>query len=250
MTFMQERRGQASNGKADVLSTALSPCGTQRTITVGNHSLNLPAPHQAEQGVSYQITKRAVDVAVSATLLVLLFPVFAVIALLILLEDRGTIFYCQTRVGRNGKHFTFYKFRSMIHNADQIKAQLESMNEAEGPIFKMRHDPRITRVGRFLRRSSLDELPQLFNVLRGDMSLVGPRPHLPKEVAMYNDEQEARLQVQPGLLCFREVLGRSNMTFEQWVELDLLYIEHRCWQTDLAIMARAVPAVLSAEGAY
>ncbi|GAB4466709.1 MAG: exopolysaccharide biosynthesis polyprenyl glycosylphosphotransferase [Armatimonadaceae bacterium] len=255
MTFMQERREQVQGGQLNrvehiPLSVALSPCGTRHTLSVGTHSLTLTTPTAAEQGPAYELAKRSLDVVVSAAVLIALFPVFVIVALMIFLEDQGPIFYYQTRVGKNGKHFRFYKFRSMVPNADQIKAQLQASNEANGPIFKMRNDPRITRVGRFIRRYSIDELPQLLSVLRGEMSLIGPRPHLPKEVADYDERQENRLNVQPGLLCFREVLGRSNMTFEQWVELDLLYVEYRSWRTDMAILGRVLPAVLSAEGAY
>lgn len=232
------------------LSLTDSPCGTLRTVSIGSYTLTLPTPKQSEPSFLYTGTKRSIDVIVSGTLLVLLFPVFFIVALLVFFEDRGPILYYQTRVGRGGERFQFYKFRSMVTNADKIKAQLQTQNEANGPIFKMKNDPRITRIGRFLRRYSVDELPQLFNVLRGEMSLVGPRPQLPQEVALYSERQSQRLAVQPGLLCFREVLGRSNMTFEEWVELDLLYIEHRSLRTDLLILLRTIPSVLAGEGAY
>jgi len=199
---------------------------------------------------AYEAGKRTFDVAAAGIALAALMPFLAVIAVLIWLDDRGPVLYWQTRVGRDGRTFRFYKFRSMVRNADALKEALLCENEAEGPIFKMRRDPRVTRVGRFLRQHSLDELPQFFNVLRGDMSLVGPRPHLPSEVACYTPRQRLRLSVQPGLICLREVHGRSNLTFEQWVESDLRYIETRSFSTDLGILARAVPAVLKAEGAY
>lgn len=250
MTFMGERRGQVSVREGETPSSALSSCGTQHIISFGKHSIRLPARTRMEQGAVYETTKRAADVVAASSLLFLLFPVFMVVAALIYIEDRGPIFYYQTRVGRNGKRFRFFKFRSMIQDADVIKERLQEKNEAKGPIFKMKNDPRMTRVGRFIRRYSIDELPQLVNVLRGEMSLVGPRPHLPVEVERYSKRQEKRLEVQPGLVCFREVLGRSNMTFEQWVELDLLYIEHRSWSTDSTILVRLIPAVLSADGAY
>ncbi len=250
MTFMRESRGQVSVREGDLPSSALSSCGTQHIISFGRHSIRLPARTQIEQGPIYETTKRVTDVAAASSLLLLLFPVFLVVAILIYLEDRGPILYYQTRVGKNGRRFRFFKFRSMIQDADGIKARLQEQNEAKGPIFKMRNDPRMTRIGRFIRRYSIDELPQLVNILRGEMSLVGPRPHLPSEVERYTEKQEKRLEVQPGLICFREVLGRSNMTFEQWVELDLLYIEHRSWSTDNTILVRLIPAVLSADGAY
>lgn len=250
MTFMGERRRQVSLREGDAPSSALSSCGRHHVISFGGHSIRLPPRSALEQGPVYETTKRAVDVAAASSLLFLLFPVFVVVAALIYLEDRGPIFYYQTRVGKNGRRFRFFKFRSMVRDADVIKARLQEQNEANGPIFKMRNDPRITRIGRFIRRYSIDELPQLVNILRGEMSLVGPRPHLPNEVERYTKRQEKRLEVQPGLICFREVLGRSNMTFEQWVELDLLYIEHRGWKTDTTILVRLIPAVLTADGAY
>jgi lipopolysaccharide/colanic/teichoic acid biosynthesis glycosyltransferase len=250
MAYMDERRGQMGTvSESDPFSLSISPCGTMRTVRMGDYTLSLPY-RTGEPGIAYEAAKRTLDVVLASAALFVLFPIFAAVAIAIYLEDKGDIFFYQTRVGKNGTHFKFFKFRSMVQNADQIKAQLAEQNEAVGPIFKMKNDPRITRVGRFIRRYSLDELPQLVNVLRGEMSLVGPRPHLPKEVAMYSPRQSDRLRVQPGLLCFREVFGRSKMDFEQWVELDLLYIEHRSLMTDLRIMLRTIPAVLSAEGAY
>jgi lipopolysaccharide/colanic/teichoic acid biosynthesis glycosyltransferase len=224
--------------------------GATRQVSAGKYTLTLTYPSALESGPLYEMTKRSADILIASLLLIALFPIFALVALAVFLEDRGPILYYQVRVGKNGKGFRFYKFRSMVTNADAIKAKLAAQNEADGPIFKMSNDPRITRIGRVLRRYSIDELPQLMNVLRGEMSLVGPRPHLPSEAALYTERQQLRTQVQPGLLCFREVFGRSKMTFEEWVELDLLYIEHRSVRTDLLILMRTIPAVLSAEGAY
>lgn len=236
--------------KAPTLTFAPSPCGRFNTVTLGRHHLSLPYPSAWESGPLYAHAKRATDVCVASTLLVVLFPLFLAIAVLIFLEDGGPILYWQTRVGQDGKHFRFYKFRSMVRNADQMKVTLEGRNEAGDVIFKMKNDPRITRIGRHLRRSSLDELPQFFNVLCGQMTLIGPRPHLPREVASYVGAQQDRLKVQPGLLCFREVFGRSGINFDQWVTLDLLYIEHRSLRTDWIILRRTIPAILSADGAY
>lgn len=205
-------------------------------------------PH--EPGAAYLACKRALDVTLAAGALVALFPLLLAVGLAIWVEDRGPMLYYQTRVGRDGRQFRFYKFRSMIRNADALKDLLAAQNESTGPAFKMRNDPRITRIGRWLRRSSVDELPQLINVLRGEMSLVGPRPHLPREVEQYTERQRRRLAVQPGLLCLREVLGRSNVTFEQWVEWDLLYVQNRSLRTDLWILLRTLPAVFKADGAY
>jgi len=199
---------------------------------------------------AYLRLKRAGDFCMAALAVGLLSPVFALVALAVWAEDRGPVLYAQRRVGKDGRTFRFLKFRSMVTNADALKDRLADRNEAAGPIFKMRHDPRVTRVGRVLRRYSLDELPQLFSVLRGDMSLVGPRPHLPREVDSYLPHQRRRLSVQPGLLCLREVSGRSDLSFERWMELDLHYIDNRSALLDLRILCRALPAVLRGDGAY
>lgn len=198
----------------------------------------------------YERIKRAVDIMIALIAIVFLAPIGILIALLIWCEDQGTIIYTQERVGKNGKPFRFHKFRSMVCNADQIRQRLETQNEAIGPIFKMKNDPRITSVGRILRKYSLDELPQFYNVLCGDMSLVGPRPHLPLEVAKYESGQHKRLEVQPGLICLREVCGRSRLTFEDWVSLDLIYVQHRNMLLDTWILIKLIPAVLTADGAY
>ncbi len=201
-------------------------------------------------GGTYLEVKRATDVCLAGLIVLLFLPFFALISLAIFVEDRGPVLFTQTRVGRNGRPFVFFKFRSMVPNAESLKPQLAPSNEAQGPLFKMRADPRRTRVGRWLRRYSLDELPQLLNVLRGEMSLVGPRPHLPCEVARYSERQRQRLSVQPGMVCLREVCGRSHLSFERWIEMDLLYIQCRSLGTDLRILCRVLPAVLRCDGAY
>lgn len=198
----------------------------------------------------YFTFKRIGDVIFATGALLVLLPVMLVVALLVYAEDGGPVLYHQERVGKGGRRFKFFKFRSMVRNADALKAKIQSDNEATGPIFKMKKDPRITRIGRVLRRYSIDELPQLWNVVIGDMSLVGPRPHLPEEVAQYRSSQHLRLKVQPGLLCLREVSGRSRLTFEQWVELDLAYIQRQSLRLDLCILCLAVPAILKADGAF
>ena len=167
------------------------------TFPMSSPSASTVSPVRRTSRLTYLLVKRAMDICFSIGGIVLLAPVMVCVALCIFGEDRGSVLYCQTRVGRDGRLFRFYKFRSMVRNADEIKKQLMAQNEASGPIFKMKNDPRITRIGRFIRRYSLDELPQLWNVLRGDMSLVGPRPHLPVEVANYKEHQKARLTVQP-----------------------------------------------------
>jgi lipopolysaccharide/colanic/teichoic acid biosynthesis glycosyltransferase len=194
--------------------------------------------------------RRALDISVSSLGLLLLAPALMGVASLIWLEDRGPILFYQERVGQNGRHFHFYKFRSMVVNAEALKEQLSQHNEATGPIFKMRNDPRITRIGRLLRRYSLDELPQLWNVLKGDMSLVGPRPHLPREIESCPNYPQERLSVPPGLICLREVSGRSRLSFEEWIALDLEYVRNRSLGLDLSILLRAVPAILRGDGAY
>lgn len=208
-----------------------------------------PADILPPQGMN-AATKRSLDLVLAAIAVLCLLPVMLAVALAITLEDRGPIVYHQFRTGSGRRPFRFFKFRSMVRNADSIKAALAAENEADGPIFKIRCDPRITRVGRVIRKTSLDELPQLWNVLRGDMSVVGPRPLYTPEAEKLAPSYARRHTVQPGLLCLREVCGRSELSFEEWMELDLIYIESRSLRTDLTILLRAIPAVLSSRGAY
>jgi len=195
--------------------------------------------------------KRLFDVAVSCMMLVFLIPVFAITALCIVLESRGPVFYSQTRVGTDGRHFRFFKFRSMVVGAHNSKDELLRHNESkDGVLFKMKKDPRVTRVGRFIRKFSIDELPQLFNVLIGDMSLVGPRPATPDEVAQYTLEQRKRLHAVPGITCIWQVSGRSEIPFEKQVQLDIEYIRSTSLMSDLIILLKTIPAVLCGKGAY
>ena len=194
--------------------------------------------------------KRFLDVFVSAIMLVLLAPLFLIIALAITTDNPGPIFYKQIRVGKWGRLFTICKFRSMITGADKIKDQLLDQNESGGVIFKMKHDPRVTRVGRIIRKLSLDELPQLWNVLKGDMSLVGPRPPVPKEVAEYEYTDRQRLDAIPGITCIWQVSGRSEIDFEGQVRLDVQYIENQSFWGDIKILLKTIPAVLLGKGAY
>ncbi len=194
--------------------------------------------------------KRALDVMASLSLALLVSPLLIVVAFLIKL-DKGPIFYRQKRVGLNGAVFEMWKFRSMVVDADQVRDELESENEMQnGVIFKMKRDPRITRVGRVIRKLSIDELPQLINILRGEMSLVGPRPPIPAEVAQYTRSDRRRLAVLPGLTCFWQVNGRSDIPFDRQVELDVKYIESQSLWLDLRLMLKTIPAVLAAKGAY
>lgn len=199
---------------------------------------------------SYAV-KRLFDIAGALAGVILLSPLLALLALAVRLTSKGPAIYTQTRVGRFGRHFKFYKFRTMYIDADRRKQALLSSNESrDGVIFKMRHDPRVTPLGRLLRRSSLDELPQLLNVLLGDMSLVGPRPPLPSEVARYSLEDRKRLNAIPGLTCLWQVGGRSDIPFSQQVQLDKAYIHSRSFRGDLAILLRTIPAILTGRGAY
>jgi lipopolysaccharide/colanic/teichoic acid biosynthesis glycosyltransferase len=194
--------------------------------------------------------KRVLDVAIALVALVALLPVFVVVALLVKFDSPGPLLFRQPRVGRQGTLFTCLKFRSMYQDAERRRASLAAANEADGPIFKIRRDPRITRVGRVIRKLSIDELPQLVNVLRGDMSLVGPRPPLPSEVKTYGPREWRRLAVMPGITGLQQVSGRSDLPFDRWVDLDLEFIARQSLRTELVILVKTVPAVLLGKGAY
>ena len=200
--------------------------------------------------ITYRKRKRLLDIFGSMFLIVVLSPLMLVIAALVKWTSRGPVFYSSKRIGLCGRVFDFYKFRSMYSDADARLPDVLESNEKDGPIFKMQNDPRITRVGRFLRRTSLDELPQLLNVFRGDMSLVGPRPPLPKEVEKYDEYAMERLSVRPGMTCYWQIMGRSNLTFEMWMELDHRYLEEMSVLTDLKILLKTPLAVLKGDGAY
>ncbi|MDH3363512.1 MAG: sugar transferase [Gammaproteobacteria bacterium] len=196
-------------------------------------------------------TKRTLDIAGATAGLVLLFPLLLATALAIRIESPGPVLFRQERVGKRGRPFTMYKFRSMRVSAEAEKQALGGENEsADGVLFKIKSDPRITRVGRLIRRLSIDELPQLMNVLRGDMSIVGPRPALPAEVDQYDREARKRLQAQPGLTCLWQISGRSELAFSEQVDLDIRYLGARSLAKDIAIIARTVPAVVNGKGAY
>ncbi|HET8538662.1 MAG TPA: sugar transferase [Anaeromyxobacter sp.] len=194
--------------------------------------------------------KRALDVALSALALLALSPVFLAVAIAIRLDSPGPVFFRQRRVGMNGREFTLLKFRSMYRDAHARLEALRTRNEVSGPVFKMRDDPRVTRVGRLIRRTSIDELPQFWNVLRGEMSVVGPRPPLPSEVQRYERRHLRRLSVKPGITCTWQVSGRSAIGFDRWMELDLSYIDNWSLWHDVKILARTIPAVLTGRGAH
>jgi len=194
--------------------------------------------------------KRLIDVVLASAGLVATLPIWIAIYIAIRVESPGRGIFVQERVGRHGVRFNFYKFRSMYSDAESRLAEVLAQNETDGPVFKIRHDPRITKVGALLRRTSLDELPQLLNILKGDMSLVGPRPPLPREVEQYRPGDSIRLSVKPGLTCLWQISGRSEVGFDQWMEFDREYVRNMSLWLDVSILVRTVSAVLSMRGAY
>lgn len=199
---------------------------------------------------AYLRIKRLQDVVLSILGLLVLFPVMLLTALIILVDSPGASpIYIQTRVGMNGRKFRFYKFRTMVPDADRHLNELLDKNEMNGPVFKIKNDPRITRVGKILRKTSIDELPQLWNVLKGDMSFVGPRPALPRETAQYDEKAWKRLAVMPGLTCYWQIQPhRNSLSFEEWLALDMKYIQERSFLVDWKIMFGTIGAVLHMEG--
>ncbi len=195
------------------------------------------------------LVKRVFDILAAGIALLTASPVLLIAAVLVRLSSRGPVFFRQKRSGMNGRIFTLYKFRTMVRNAEELKSQLAGRNEMDGPVFKIRDDPRVTRVGRWLRRLSIDELPQLYNVLRGDMSIVGPRPPVPNEVERYERRHRRRLSMRPGITCIWQVSGRSNVGFRRWMEMDLTYIDNWSLLLDLKIILKTIPAVLGSRGA-
>ena len=198
----------------------------------------------------YLISKRVIDIVGSLCGIILLSPLFLIVAILIKLEDpKGKVFFAQERNGIYPKTFKMYKFRSMVHNAEELLKDLMDRNEQTGPVFKINDDPRITKVGKFIRKTSIDELPQLFNVLKGDMSLVGPRPPIPHEVEQYNSYQMQRLAVKPGLTCIWQVSGRNNIGFDEWVEMDIEYINTRNLWLDIKLIFKTVGVLFGDDNA-
>jgi exopolysaccharide biosynthesis polyprenyl glycosylphosphotransferase len=203
------------------------------------------------RGALYRrVLKRPFDIAASLIGFAILSPLLLAISVAVKLDSRGPVLFRQIRVGKDGREFWFYKFRSMVVDAEAQKQKLMHLNELEGPVFKISNDPRITKVGTFLRRTSLDELPQLLNVLRGDMSLVGPRPPLPNEVEKYEAWQREKLTVVPGITCLWQISGRNHIGFTEWMRLDIEYIRRQSLGLDVKILSRTLPAVLSRKGAY
>ena len=193
--------------------------------------------------------KRTMDIVGASIGLTFLAPLFVVVALLVKLSSRGPVFFGQLRVGQHGRMFRMLKFRSMVMDAEKHQKELLDANEQEGPVFKIRRDPRITRIGAFIRRYSIDELPQLINILKGDMAIVGPRPPILREVQQYETWQRRRLSVRPGLTCFWQVSGRNEIGFDEWMDLDLKYVDQWTLATDIRLILKTIPAVFAGSGA-
>ncbi|WP_418223320.1 sugar transferase [Clostridium isatidis] len=206
--------------------------------------------NKKENKVVYNFIKRTIDIIGSLCGLILLSPLLLVMGVLIKLDSKGPIIFAQKRVGLNGKQFKMYKFRSMIVNAEELKDKLKENNEMSGPMFKMKDDPRITKVGKFIRKTSIDELPQLINVLKGEMSLVGPRPSLPKEVEAFDLWMLKRLEVKPGLTCYWQVSGRNSIDFENWMKLDIKYVNDRSLLLDIKLIFKTFFVLFGDKNAY
>ena len=198
----------------------------------------------------YEICKRTIDIIGAGLGLILLSPIIAIVACAVKFTSKGPVFFSQKRVGKNGELFEMYKFRSMVVNAEELKENLEDQNEMSGPMFKIKDDPRITKVGKFIRKTSIDELPQLWNILKGDMSLVGPRPSLPKEVEQFDNWMFKRLSVRPGLTCYWQVSGRNNIDFEDWMKLDIKYVEERNFWIDIKLIFKTVFVLFGDKNAH
>lgn len=220
-------------------------------VEIRGESLKYIAGHLKayEKSTSYYITKRIVDFLGALFGIIALSPLIIITAIAVKLDSKGPIFFAQKRVGQNGRILYMYKFRSMVTNAEELLHKLKDKNEMTGPMFKMKNDPRITRVGKFIRKTSIDELPQLFNVLKGEMSLVGPRPNLPMEVEKFTERQKIKLLAKPGLTCYWQVMGRNNIDFEEWMELDIKYVKERNLWIDIALILKTVRVLFGDEGA-
>jgi len=202
-----------------------------------------------DKSKGYFVVKRLIDIVGSLFGIIVFSPIMLITAIAVTFESKGSVFFAQKRVGQNGEVFKMYKFRSMVTNAEELLGKLKDKNEMSGPMFKMKEDPRITKVGRFIRKTSIDELPQLFNVLKGEMSLVGPRPNLPREVAKFSEYHKLKLIAKPGLTCYWQVMGRSNIDFEEWMELDIKYIEERSTWLDIKLIFKTVGVLFGDDNA-
>lgn len=204
---------------------------------------------ERKESTLYKVSKRALDVIASFLGLVILSPILLIVAILIKLESKGPAIFSQSRIGLNGKEFKMYKFRSMVQNAEELKEKLAKQNEMSGPMFKMKNDPRVTKVGKFIRKTSIDELPQLLNILKGDMTLVGPRPSLPREVEKFESWMLKRLEVKPGLTCYWQVSGRNNIDFYDWMKLDLKYVNDMSFWLDIKLIFKTVAVLFGDKNA-
>lgn len=203
----------------------------------------------AKKNNAYFIVKRTIDILASFAALIVLSPILLIVILAIRCESEGDAIFSQERVGRYGKVFKMYKFRSMVVNAEEFRDKLEKHNEMDGPMFKIKDDPRVTKVGKFIRKASLDELPQLVNVLKGEMTLVGPRPSLPEEVEEFEEWMRARLEVTPGLTCYWQVSGRNDICFEEWMKLDVKYVKERSTWLDIKLIFKTFGVLFGDEHA-
>ncbi|GAE03130.1 glycosyltransferase [Clostridium botulinum B str. Osaka05] len=199
--------------------------------------------------IMYFVIKKIIDLLGSIIGLILLSPILIITAIAIKLDSKGPVFFIQERVGKNEQSFNMYKFRSMVIDAEEKLYKLKDKNEMSGPMFKMKDDPRITKIGRFIRKTSIDELPQLFNVVKGEMSLVGPRPNLPREVIKFTDYQKNKFLAKPGLTCYWQVMGRNNIDFEDWIELDIKYIRKRNTWEDIKLIFKTVGVLFGDDNA-
>lgn len=218
---------------------------TEENLTVTKIEMNC----NYKKNIGYFIFKRIIDVIGALAGLILIGPVMVIVAIWIKIDSQGPVFFAQDRVGRDGKKFVMYKFRSMCTEAEELLDKLEDDNEMSGPMFKMKDDPRITKIGKFIRKTSIDELPQLFNILKGHMSLVGPRPSLPKEVVQFTAFQKQRLVAKPGLTCYWQVNGRSDTTFKEWMKMDVEYIVDRNTLLDIILIFKTVGVLFGDKGA-
>jgi len=256
--LLESMRPRGTHGHSHVANGSGSNSSISADVLIGRLDVGrqavrakVPADVVSHDGAVYLAAKRTLDIVGSLFGLIVASPLIAVIALMTKLSDGGSVFYPHTRIGKWGREFRCFKFRTMVMNADSMKSDIAHLNTHDDHrTFKVPDDPRVTRLGRWLRRTSIDELPQLWNVLKGDMSLVGPRPPVPHEVERYDLDDMQRLMVRPGLTCIWQVSGRSRLSFPEQLAMDLDYIERRGFWFDLKLIALTIPAVFSADGAY
>lgn len=211
--------------------------------------INTIKDFSSKKAQGYLIAKRITDLLLSSIALIILSPILLIVAIAIKIDSKGPIIFKQDRVGKDGRIFGMYKLRSMVINAEELKSKLEDQNEMSGPMFKMKDDPRITRIGKFIRKTSIDELPQLVNVIKGEMSLVGPRPSLPREVEQFKPWMKERLLVKPGITCFWQVSGRNNIPFEEWMRLDVKYVKEMNYWLDIKLIFKTFFVLFGDENA-